>query len=126
VDKHRFLHVGGAIPQTVPISVSYGKKGEFAGFFPWNPHPVKDVGMILDVNYVPTMASDDRAELVRALIEPSGPDPEMKVQGEVSVEISLSDREHALILKDLNLIQENIVGIVNGFRPRFDVMVRLP
>jgi hypothetical protein len=119
VDKHRFVHVGGAFPVTLPITVSYGSEGEYAGQFPWHARFVRDVRKILAVSYAPALASDDRAELMRVRIEPSGPDPEMKMKGDEPIEISLSDAKHSLILTDLGWIRANVEGIVNGFRPRF-------
>lgn len=121
VDKHRFLHIGGVIPRTLPIKVSYGAEGEGAGLFPWQPIAVNDVGKVLYVHYVPTITSDDPAELARVGIETTGPDPQMKVQSQATVEISLSDPEHSLILSDLAQIGSNVIQIIDWFRPRFDV-----
>lgn len=123
VDKHRFLHLGFIFPRRSPISVSYGEAGPAAGFFPWNPQFVKDVRKILYVHYVPTISSDDRAELARVGIEPSGPDPEMKMQSNAGVEVGLSDPEHALILVDLKHMRLLVERIVDRFRPRFEVVV---
>jgi hypothetical protein len=109
------------LPVRTPIRVSYGPEGEFAGLFPWNPRLVKDVAKIIDVDYVSSIGSDDRAELARVRIETSGPNPEMEVQGDAPVEICLSDPQQALIIADLKRIRENVGGIVDGFRPRFDI-----
>ena len=125
MDKHRFLHVNCILPQTTGIKVSYGSEGTYAGQFPWNPWPVKHVGKIIDVQYVPALAGNDRAELMRVRIEATGPNPEMKVNRGAEVQIALSDPEHALILADLKLIRENVVGVIEGFRPRFDLVVGL-
>jgi len=70
VDKHRFPHISGSLAKTVPITVSYGSEGEYAGRFPWHPRFVKDVRRILGVSYTPSATSDDRTELMRVLIEP--------------------------------------------------------
>ena len=122
VDKHRFLHIGFARPRTSGIAVSYGTEGEDAGLFPWNPRFVKDVRKILYVHYIPTITSDDRAELARVGIEPSGPDPQMEMQSNAGFDVALSDPEHALILSDLNRIRDIVVEIVDVFRPRFEVV----
>jgi hypothetical protein len=119
VDKHRLLHVGCAIPVRTPIQVSYGAEGEDAGFFPWNPVPVRDVAKLVEPPYLPAITNDNRTELQRVRIEPSGPNPEMKVHTGASVEIALSDPEHALILSDLRRIRSVVVSIVEALRPRF-------
>jgi hypothetical protein len=121
VDKHRFLHIGCAMPIRTPIRVSYGTEGPDAGLFPWNPYPVRDVRKILGVDYLASIASDDRAELMRVRFEPSGPDPQMEVKGDPSVEIALSDPEQALIFTDLGSIRQHVVAIIDAFRPRFDI-----
>src|SRR3954451_18997253 len=46
MDKHRFVHVGCARARIMPMTVSYGEEGEFAGYFPWYPRFVKDVRKI--------------------------------------------------------------------------------
>ena len=120
VDKHRFVHVSCAFPRKVPIRVSYEAEGEFAGFFPWNPLRVRDVRKILDVNYVPSITSDDRAELARVRIEPFGSDPQMKMKGDAPLEIALSDPQQALTLTDLGYVRQNVVWIIERFRPRFN------
>jgi hypothetical protein len=124
VDKHRFVHVAGAFARTTPIAVSYGSEGEYAGQFPWYPRPVKDVRRILGVSYVAAATSDNRAELMRVLIESSGPDPQMKMKGDEPVEVSLSDPQQALaplMLTDLWHMYGNVAGLIEGFRPRFDI-----
>jgi hypothetical protein len=121
VDKHRFVHITGAFPSTVGITVSYGSEGEYAGQFPWHARFVKDVRKILGVSYVPTITSDDRAELMRVLIEPCGSDPEMKMKGDEPVEIFLSDAKHTFILTDLGWMRQNVGHVIESFRPRFDI-----
>lgn len=123
VDKHRFLHIGFALPRISAMPVYSGPEGEQAGFFPWSPGRVKDVGKILYVHYVPTISSDDRAELARVGIEPSGPNPEMEMQSNAPIDIGLSDREHALIISDLKKIRALVHEIVDAFRPRFEVVI---
>lgn len=120
VDKHRFLHVGCAIPRHLGIPVVF--EGQKAGLFPWQVYPVKDIAEILDVKYVPTITSDDRAELMRVRIKRSGSDPQMKMEGDPPIDVALSDPKHALIFADLKLIRDNVLGIIEGFRPRFDVV----
>jgi len=44
----------------------------------------------------------------------------MDVNGEASVEISLSDPEHSLSFADLRQIFLNVSHIIEVFRPRFD------
>jgi hypothetical protein len=107
VDKHRFLHVGCAIPKTYPrhVVAEYGLLGEW----PWQPRSITGVGEVLDVRYVPTMAGHDRTELMRVRIRSCGPHPEMEVEDGATVEVALSDREHALILTDLRLIYGQVV-----------------
>jgi len=121
VDKHRFAHVAAVHPHTSPIRVSYGSEGKDAGLFPWNPRFVRDVRKILRVSYASTEASDDRTELARVLIETSGPDPQMEVNADATVEVSLSDSEHGLTLIDLVHIRNIVAKIVEGFRPRFNI-----
>ena len=123
MDKHRFLHVGCALPRYSGIAVSYGEEGPDAGFFPWNPGFVKDVRKIIYVHYIPTITSDDRAELARFGIETSGPDPQMEMQSNAGVDVGLSDPEHALILSDLKHMRAIVNEIVDVFRPRFEVVV---
>jgi hypothetical protein len=126
VDKHRFLHVGFALPRHSAIRVSYGEEGPDAGFFPWNPRPVKDIRKIRYVHYVPTISSDDRTELARVGIEASGPDPQMEMQSNAGVDVGLSDPEHALIISDLRHMRALVNEIVDVFRPRFEVVVGAP
>jgi hypothetical protein len=121
VDKHRFVHVGCARPRLSAISVSFGAEGEYAGQFPWYPRFVRDVRKILDVSYVSLAAGDDRTELVRFLIEPCGPNPEMEVDDDLPVEISVSDLHHSLTIRDLFGMGNLVWHIVDEFRPRFDV-----
>lgn len=125
VDKHRFVHVGCAKPFLTGVQVFYtdGVERQAAGQFPWNPRPVKDVGKILDVDYISPITSEDRAELARVRIEPNGPDPQMEVDGQASVEIVLSDPRQALTIFDLVAIRNQIVAVIDAFRPRFDVVV---
>lgn len=122
MDKHRFVHVGCARADYAPITVSYGAEGEFAGYFPWNPRFVKDVAKILRVTYVTPATSDDRTELMRVLIETKGPDPQMEVDSQATVEVSVSDASHAVTLQELVGIRNIVYAIVNDFRPRFDVI----
>jgi hypothetical protein len=124
VDKHRFLHVGCAMPVTfMPMyyTPGGGVKKRVPGLFPWNPLPLKDVGKVLDVRYVPPVASYDRAELMRVRIRASGPDPQMEVKGSPPLQIALSDPKHALILSDLKVMRGLVASIIDGFRPRFDI-----
>jgi hypothetical protein len=124
MDKHRFLHIRCALPFTFPIPAYYDTgSGEstYAGLFPWNPVPVKDVAKILDVQYVPTIASDDPTELMRVRIVPCGTDPQMEVKSDAPLEIALSDPEHALTILDFVNIRNYVGFIVEGFRPRFNV-----
>ena len=117
VDKHRFPHISGSLAKTVPITVSYGSEGEYAGRFPWHPRFVKDVRRILGVSYTPSATSDDRTELMRVLIEPSGSDPQMQMKGDEPVEVSLSDAKHSLLLTDLIQMRGNVTDIIKVFRP---------
>jgi hypothetical protein len=124
IDKHRFLHVGCAMPVTfMPMYYAPGGgiKKRVPGLFPWNPLPVKDVAKVLDVRYVPPVTSYDRAELMRVRIETSGTDPQMQVKGSPPLQIALSDPKHALILTDLKVMRKLVADIVDGFRPRFDI-----
>jgi hypothetical protein len=118
VDKHRLLHVGCVLPWRLPIQVSYGAEGEDAGLFPWNPIFVRDVAKLTAGPYVPAITDENRAELLRVPIEPSGPDPQMKVQAGASVDVVLSDPEHRLVLRDLRWIYQFVGIIVEAFRPR--------
>jgi hypothetical protein len=121
MDKHRFVHVGCARPRLSPITVSYGDEGEYAGQFPWYPRFVRDVRKILRVTYVSAATSDDRTELMRVLIETSGPNPEMKMEGDEPVEVSISDANHAVTIPDLAGIRNIVRHIVEDFRSRFDI-----
>lgn len=121
VDKHRFVHVGFALPATSPITVSYGREGEDAGLFPWNPNPVSGVRKIHYVRYSPFITADDRTELVRAGIETSDPNPEMKMNPDATVDIALSDPQQALTLRDLHRMRSLVGSIVEAFRPRFNI-----
>jgi hypothetical protein len=98
-----------------------GIKKRVPGLFPWNPLPLKDVGEVLDVRYVPPVTGYDRAELMRVRIRASGPDPQMEVKGSPPIEIALSDPKHSLILPDLKVMKSLVASIVDGFRPRFDI-----
>lgn len=120
VDKHRFVHIGTALPMRTPIQVSYGRQGENAGQFPWNPIPIGDV-KIIEVDYISSMASDDRAELARVRIETSEPNPEMEMDRDAPLEISMSDSQQALIIANLKEMRQVVGSIVDGFRPRFDI-----
>jgi hypothetical protein len=121
MDKHRFVHVGCAHATLSAISVSFGSEGEYAGHFPWYPRGLKDVRKVLGVSYIAPTTSDDRTELVRYLIEPSGPNPEMKMEGDEPIEISVSDSRHAVTIRELVGIRDIVWNIVNDFRPRFDI-----
>jgi len=121
VDKHRFVHAGCALPRPTPIQVSYGEEGPDAGLFPWNPFPVHDIRKILGVRYAPMITSDDRTELARVRIETSGPNPEMKMEGNPPVDISLSDPHEALLILDLQRAHGLVSDIVEAFRPRFNI-----
>lgn len=122
VDKHRFLHVGGAFANHLDMPVYYGSsKGKPAGFFPWHPIPVQHVAEILDVQYVPTISSDDSTELMRVRIRASGPNPQMKVKGDAPLQVGLSDPQHNLILAHLRSIRNYVVSVIDGLRPRFDI-----
>ena len=121
MDKHRFVHVGCARPRLSAITVSFGAEGEYAGQFPWCPRFVRDVRKIVGVTYVSAATSDDRTELVRYRIEPCGPNPEMEMQDDVPVEISVSDPHHTLTIRDLFGMGNLVWHIVEGFRPRFDI-----
>jgi hypothetical protein len=124
MDKHRFVHIGCARPRLTGISVSYGAEGEYAGQFPWHPKPVRDIRKILGVTYVSPAASDDRTELMRCLIDPCGANPEMEVEGDVPIEISVSDLHHSLTIRDLFEMGNLVWHIVDEFRPRFDIKRR--
>jgi hypothetical protein len=121
MDKHRFVHVGCARARVGLLTVSYGEEGEFAGYFPWYPRFVKDVRKILRVTYVTPATSDDRTELMRVLIETKGPNPEMKMEGDEPIEVSVSDASHAVTLSELVGIRNIVCHVINDFRPRFDV-----
>jgi hypothetical protein len=125
MDKHRFVHVGCARARLTPITVSYGAEGEFAGYFPWHPRFVKDVAKVLRVTYVTPATSDDRTELMRVLIEPCGPDPQMEMKGDEPIEVSVSDASHAVTIEELAGIRNIVWHIVNDFRPRFHVEGRI-
>jgi hypothetical protein len=121
VDKHRFIHVGCARPRLSAISVSFGAEGEYAGQFPWYPRRfVRDVRKIVSVAYVSPAAADDRTELVRYLIETSGPDPQMEMDDDAPIEISLSDLHHTATIRDLFHMGNLVWHIVDEFKPRFD------
>jgi hypothetical protein len=121
VDKHRYVHVAFALPDRWNIRVSYGTQGEDAGYFPWNPSFVKDVRKIVEAPYIPAFTDENSAELLRVPIEPSGPDPEMKMDARATVEVALSDPKHRLILTDLRRMRGTVASIINGLRPRFDI-----
>jgi len=122
VDKHRVLHIGGAFPRRFGIPVYFdSSESPPAGDFPWYAMPIRDVRKVLGARYVPTMASDDRTELMRVMIEPSGANPEMEMEGDPPIEIALSDPKHSLILDDLRVMWRQVVQIVEGFRPRFNI-----
>jgi hypothetical protein len=78
------------------------------------------------VDYISSITSDDRAELMRVRIEASGPNPEMEVDSQATVEIALSDPKQALTIEHLTIMRNLVTRIVDGFRPRFDVVVGLP
>jgi hypothetical protein len=121
VDKHRLLHVGGALPERFNIRVSFGDESPDVGDFPWYATPLRDIGKIGRPTYVPTMATNDRTELMRVPVEATGPDPQMQMKGDEPIEVSLSDPKHALLLDDLRNIHKVVASIVEGFRPRFNI-----
>lgn len=128
VDKHRFVHVGGILPQRFPIpvflvSAPFDTEGQPAGEFPWQFAPIQDVGEILGYEYVPTTARQDRTELLRVRIEPSGPNPEMDVKSDAPIEIGLSDPERSLDFADLSHIRDVVVLVIDHFRPRFNEVI---
>jgi hypothetical protein len=132
VDKHRFVHVGGIVPRRFPIPVflvskPFDTEGEPAGEFPWQFAAVRDVGKILSFAYVTPGASDDRAELLRVRIEPSGPDPQMQVQGDPPIEIAVSDVDGTPVyLSHLAELRAFVVVIIEHLRPRFNEVGRVP
>jgi hypothetical protein len=121
VDKHRYIHVAFARPRQTPIKVSYGPQGEDAGFWPWNPRFVQDIGKITKAPYVPSRADEDSTELLRVPIEPSGPNPQMKVDAGAAIEISPSDPKHRLTLADLRDTRALVAHVIGDFRPAFDI-----
>jgi hypothetical protein len=121
LDKHRLLHIGCSLPRQSPIRVSYGAEGEDAGYFPWNPRPVRDVRKFLEAPYIPTVTDENRTELLRVRIEPSGPNPEMEMDAQATIEVALSDAKHRLILTDLMQMKSVVRSVVEAFRPRFDI-----
>lgn len=121
VDKHRFVHIGCARARTFGVPVRYGE-GPSTGELPWNPQIIGDVAQILGVTYVPPLASDDRTELMRVRLIPSGPHPEVKVDSRAPLEIAFGDAQHSLVIGELAHIRESIVAVIEGLRPRLNVV----
>lgn len=122
VDKHRVLHVGGAFAKTLPITViGRTSQGFTTGQFPWFPQIVRDISEIRDVRYAPFIGSDDRAELVRASFTASGPNPQMEMQGDLRLDVVLSDPQGAITVDDLRAMRDAVVDIVDILRPRFNI-----
>jgi hypothetical protein len=122
VDKHRVLHVGCAVAKTLPFTIIYRSgKGLTTGKFPWYPGIVKDISEIRDVRYAPFIGSDDRAELVRASFIADGPNPEMEMEGDLRLDIVLSDPQGAITVDDLRFMREAVGAMVDAFRPRFNI-----
>jgi hypothetical protein len=121
VDKHRFLHIGCIIPTSLPIPVYFNAEDFSSGQFPWYARPVQHIAEISYVRYSPFIGSDDRAELARVGVVPSGPNPEVKMQGELRIDVVLSDPQVALLLDDLSIMRDMVGGIVDTFRPRFNI-----
>lgn len=123
VDKHRFLHVGCAIPTTLRIQVFYRDAGgPTTGQFPWFPRIVRDIAEVTYVKYSPFIGGDDRAELARVGFLPNGPNPEVEMQGELRLNVVFSDPQGALLLDDLSIMRDMVGGIVDAFRPRFNIL----
>jgi hypothetical protein len=131
IDKHRVLHIGCALPilnpATLPKGIemgggtlSLGKEAP-SNYFPWWPIPLRDVGDILRIRYSTNSAFHDFAELMRVLIRPTGPNPEMKMHGGEAVDISLSDPKHPLMLSDLAALRGAISQVVEIFSKRLDI-----
>jgi hypothetical protein len=122
VDKHRVLHVGCMSVRTFPGHIVYRTaKGLVTGRFPWYPSIIKDIAEVRDVRYAPFIGGDDRAELARADIVPSGPDPQMEMEGDLRLDVVLSDPQGAIDLDDLHQMRGVVGAIVDAFRPRFNI-----
>jgi hypothetical protein len=128
-DKHHILHVGCTLPVIAQGNVAPGVEvqgavmilGEEADpdFFPWWPRVVRDVAEVLDTTFSHQVPTDDRTELMRVRIRPSGPDPQMEMQSCEAIDISFSDRERPLMLHDLATLRSAVQQIRDRFRPEF-------
>jgi hypothetical protein len=73
------------------------------------------------VTYISPLASEDRTELMRVRLIPSGPNPEVKVDSRAPVEIAFGDAHHALTIGELARIRESVVILIEALRPRLQV-----
>jgi hypothetical protein len=113
-DKHQVLHVGCALPMIEP-------EDSFSEGLPWWPRIVRDIGEIKCVIPSSQTSTEDHTEIIRVGIVPTGPHPEMEMDGRLPVDISLSDREDVLTLSDLQRLRDTVHLVIDGFRPRFNI-----
>lgn len=123
-DKHRFLHFGCTMLPPEPVFVGTDEEiaeDPFPENLPWWPRAVRDVAGFDRIQVSAFAGSQDGAELIRVHITPSGPNPEMQMQDKFPIEITLSNAEHRLSLTYLDVLWEEIEGVVALFRPRFAI-----
>lgn len=141
VDKHRFVHVAYAAiglawpsrpigPARIPLyrglsALIQEATGVTTGVIVPDltgiPHPVpvRDIADVDRVRFVTGADRDDRTELLRASIIPSGPHPEMKMEPRPTLDVSLSNAEQPMTLTDLGFIRDRVHEVVDHFRRLF-------
>ena len=107
IDKHRVLHTVAVVPDEVGLT----------------PLPLRDVERVIDTEIVTPDRIEEGAEFGYAVIEPSGPNPKMRVDSYFHLAIAFgppSLAEDADVSALLKLIWTNVQGdILERFRDDF-------
>ena len=84
-NKHRFLLPALISPSNLQPATDSGAL--------WSLKPIRDVASIdiIELRYVSGVSHDNGTEVVRVPIVPSGPDPQVEMEINLSLEISLSN-----------------------------------
>lgn len=119
-DKHRFLQ-----PSYV-AAAPMQKVGEDGALF--SIKPIKDCGEVdaMQFRYVQARPRDDRTEVARLPLPNAGPDPQMEMQTEVSLEVVLTDGDPKTgtprlpwgLIRDIRAFVED--EVIKKLAPAFD------
>jgi hypothetical protein len=62
---------------------------------------------------------DDRTEILRMGITPSGPNPQVKMEPRFPPAITFSDRQRPVLLHDLQAVRRFVEAVFEEFEPDF-------